>query len=81
LEQSTAILEQSIILVNFIFYTETFEEDFMHSIKGWIIPIIMLIVLITVIGVGIYQLNSEKNPWDFRESNTFKSWSFLSEEN
>jgi hypothetical protein len=32
---------------------------------GWIIPIIMLSVLTFVIWVGIYQLNSDENPWYF----------------
>jgi len=32
---------------------------------GWIILFIVLITLIVVIGVGIYQLNSEGNPWNF----------------
>jgi hypothetical protein len=36
---------------------------------GWIVPIIVLFVLITVIWVGIYQLNSDGNPWDFSGSN------------
>jgi len=37
----------------------------MNSLKlGWIFPGIMLSVLITVVGVGIYQLNSDGNPWD-----------------
>ena len=38
----------------------------MNSLKlGWIFPGIVLSVLITVVGVGIYQLNSDKNPWSF----------------
>jgi len=38
----------------------------MNSLKfGWIFPGIVLSVLITVAGVGIYQLNSDKNPWSF----------------
>ena len=38
----------------------------MNSLKlGWIFPGIMLSVLITVIGIGIYQVNSDKNPWSF----------------
>jgi len=37
----------------------------MNSLKlGWIFPGIVLSVLITVVGVGIYQLNSDGNPWD-----------------
>jgi len=32
---------------------------------GWIVPVIVLFVLITVTGVGIYQLNSDGNPWYF----------------
>ena len=40
-------------------------EDYMNSLKlGWIFPGIVLSVLITVVGVGIYQLNSDGNPWD-----------------
>jgi uncharacterized membrane protein len=55
-----AILEQHIIFLNIIFYAGTFEEDFMYGLKfGWIIPIIVLLVLITAIGVCIYQLNSD----------------------
>jgi hypothetical protein len=50
----------------------------MNSFKlGWIIPIIMLIILITVIGVGVYQINSEKNPWDFGgNDNSASGWDF-----
>jgi hypothetical protein len=48
----------------------------MYFLKSWIIPIIVLTVLITVMGVGIYQLNSDGNPWDFGGSD-FKSWAFL----
>jgi hypothetical protein len=78
LEQSTAILEQPVILVNLIFYAETFEEDFMYGFKlGWIVPVIVLTILITVMGVGIYQLNSEKNPWDFGGSSSASGWDFL----
>jgi len=32
---------------------------------GWIILAIVLIILVAVIGVGIYQLNAEGNPWNF----------------
>jgi len=40
----------------------------MNGLKlGWIVPIIVLITLIIVIAVGIYQLNSHGNPWDFGE--------------
>jgi len=31
---------------------------------GWIVPVIVLTILITVIGVGIYQVNHDGNPWD-----------------
>jgi hypothetical protein len=78
LEQSTAILEQPIIVINIIFYTETFEEDFMYGFKsGWIISVFVLIILIAVVGVGIYQLNSENNPWDFGGSRSTSGWYFL----
>ena len=37
----------------------------MNSLKlGWIFPGIVLSVLITVVGVSIYQINSDGNPWD-----------------
>ena len=37
----------------------------MNSLKlGWIFPGIVLSVLIIVVGVGIYQLNSDGNPWN-----------------
>jgi len=36
---------------------------------GWIIPVTVLIILIIVIGVGIYQLNHDGNPWYFIGSN------------
>ena len=40
-------------------------EDYMNSLKlGWIFPGIVFSVLLTVVGVGIYQLNSDGNPWD-----------------
>jgi hypothetical protein len=48
----------------------------MYGLKGWMVPIIVLIVLIAVIGVGIFQINSKENPWDFGGSD-FKVWSFL----
>jgi len=32
---------------------------------GWIVPVIVFSVLIIVIGVGIYQINSDGNPWYF----------------
>ena len=48
-------------------------EDYMNSLKlGWIFPGIVLIVLITVIGVGIYQLNSDGNPRDFGKKQVTK---------
>jgi len=37
------------------------------KLLGWIIPVIVLIILIVVITVGIYQLNSDGNPWNFGE--------------
>ena len=46
---------------------------------GWIVPVIVLSVLIAVIGLGIYQLNSDGNPWDFGKSDISSSgWSFSS---
>jgi hypothetical protein len=51
----------------------------MNSLKlGWIFPGIMLFVLIIVIGVGIYQLNSDENPWNFSQESTY--WDFSSGE-
>jgi len=54
----------------------------MNSLRqGWIFPIIILFVLISVIAVGIYQLNSEGNPWYFGESDISRfHWEFLSGE-
>jgi len=51
----------------------------MYGLKlGWIVPVIVLFVLITVILVGIYQLNSDGNPWYFGESDmTNSGWDFL----
>ena len=82
MEQSAAISEQLIIFPGNIFYTETFEEDCMYGYKiGWIVPVIVLSVLIFVIGVGIYQLNSDGNPWYFGGSDMSNSgWVFLSKE-
>jgi len=38
----------------------------MYGFKfGLIFPIIILFILITVIVVGIYQINSDGNPWHF----------------
>ena len=39
---------------------------------GRIIPIIMLFIIITVIVVGIYQLNSDGNPWYFGEEPVYQ---------
>jgi len=40
----------------------------MNGLKlGWIVLVVVLITLIIVIAVGIYQLNSDGNPWDFGE--------------
>jgi len=37
----------------------------MNCLKlGWIFPIMILSILITVIGVSIYQINTGENPWD-----------------
>jgi len=44
---------------------------------GWMIPVIVLSVLIFVIGVGIYQLNSDENPWDFGGDTSNSGWDFL----
>jgi len=53
----------------------------MYGLKlGWMVPAIVLFVLIAVIGVGIYQLNSDGNPWYFGGSNTNSGWEFLSKE-
>jgi hypothetical protein len=49
----------------------------MSGFKGWIVPVIVLITLIAVIGVGIYQLNSEKNPWDYGNDSYTSGWYFL----
>jgi len=52
----------------------------MYGFKfGWLIPVIVLFVLITAVGVGIYQLNSDGNPWYF-ENDTNSGWVFLSKE-
>jgi hypothetical protein len=46
---------------------------------GWIVQVIVFSVLIIVIGVGIYQINSNGNPWDFGGSDISGSgWYFLS---
>jgi len=48
---------------------------------GWIVPVIVFFVLFSVIGVGIYQLNSDGNPWNFGGNNIPSSgWYFLSKE-
>jgi hypothetical protein len=47
---------------------------------GRIISVIVLIVLIAVIGVGIYQLNSDGNPWDFGGRDIPAGWGFLKED-
>jgi len=45
---------------------------------GWIVSIIVLSVLIAVIGIGIYQINSDGNPWYFGESDISRyRWDFL----
>ena len=52
----------------------------MYGFKlGWIVPAIVLLILIAVVGVGMYQLNSDGNPWYF-ESDTNSGWEFLSKE-
>jgi len=52
----------------------------MSSLKiGWIVPVFVLIVLLTVIGIGIYQLNSDGNPWHFGEEPVYQ-WEFLRKE-
>jgi hypothetical protein len=54
------------------------EEAIMYGLKlVWIVPVIVLIILIAVIGVGIFQVNSEKNPWDFGGISSASGWSFL----
>jgi len=54
----------------------------MYGFKlGWIVPAIVLSVLLAVIGVGIYQLNSDGNPWNFGVSDMpSPGWYFLSGE-
>ena len=48
---------------------------------GWIVPAIVLFILIAVIGVGIYQINSDGNPWNFGGGDTPNSgWDFLRKE-
>jgi len=38
----------------------------MYGIRfDWLIPVIVLSVLVAVLGLGIYQINSDRNPWDF----------------
>jgi len=37
---------------------------------GWLVPVIVLLILLTVIGVGIYQINSNKNPWNFSKTSS-----------
>jgi len=52
----------------------------MDSLKaGWIVPVIVVFLLISVIGVGIYQLNSDGNPWFFGEEPLYH-WDFLGKE-
>jgi len=45
----------------------------------WLVPIIVLFILLIVIGVGIYQLNSDGNPWNFGGSTIpdDTGWDFL----
>ena len=45
---------------------------------GWLVPVIVLFVLISVIGVGIYQSNSDGNPWYFGSDTPTPGWYFLS---
>ena len=45
---------------------------------GWIVPVIVLSVLITVIWIGIYQINSDGNPWYFGSDTQNSGWDFLS---
>jgi len=54
----------------------------MNSLKqGWIFPILIFFVLIAVIAVGIYQLNSEGNPWYFGKSDISRfHWDFSGRE-
>ena len=50
----------------------------MYGFKfGWIVPAIVLFALLVVMGVGIYQVNMNENPWYFGESNTNAGWEFL----
>jgi len=45
---------------------------------GWIVPVIVFFVLFSVIGVGIYQINSDGNPWNFGSDIQTPGWYFLS---
>jgi hypothetical protein len=50
----------------------------MYGFKlGWVVPAIVLSVLLIVIGVGIYQVNMNENPWYFGETNANAGWEFL----
>jgi len=52
----------------------------MYGLKiGWIVPVIVLFFLIAAVGVGIYQLNSDGNPWFFGEEPVYR-WDFLGRE-
>ncbi|GBU27560.1 hypothetical protein R84B8_01094 [Treponema sp. R8-4-B8] len=52
----------------------------MYGIRfSWIVPIIILFVLTAVIGIGIYQLNSDGNPWFFGKEPEYV-WDFLKKE-
>jgi len=46
---------------------------------GWIIPFIVLFILFSVIAVGIYQLNTNGNPWFFGKEPVYH-WEFLDRE-
>jgi hypothetical protein len=52
----------------------------MYGLKSdWTIPIIILFIFISVIGIGIYQLNSDGNPWYFGKEPVYQ-WDFLIKE-
>jgi len=45
---------------------------------GLIVPVVVFFVLFSVIGVGIYQINFDGNPWYFGSDTPTPGWDFLS---